>query len=59
MTVRRLLLATHLYVGLAAALFLFIAALTGSVLAFEPDYDRWLHPALWRASTEKIGRAHV
>lgn len=51
MTVRRLLLATHLYVGLAAALFLFIAALTGSVLAFEPDYDRWLHPALWRAST--------
>jgi uncharacterized iron-regulated membrane protein len=51
-TVRRLLLAIHLYVGLAAALFLFVAALTGSVLAFEPDYDRWLHPALWRASAE-------
>jgi uncharacterized iron-regulated membrane protein len=51
MTVRRLLLAIHLWVGVAAALFLFIAALTGSVLAFEPDYDRWLHPGLWRAST--------
>jgi uncharacterized iron-regulated membrane protein len=50
-TVRRLLLAIHLYVGLAAALFLFVAALSGSVLAFEPDYDRWLHPGLWRASS--------
>ncbi len=50
MTIRRLLLAFHLYVGLAAALFLVVAALSGSVLAFEPDYDAWLHPGLWRVS---------
>lgn len=49
MTIRRLLLAIHLYVGLAAALVLLVASATGAVLAFEPDWDRWLHPALWRA----------
>lgn len=50
MTVRRLLLALHLYVGLAASLVLLVASTTGAILAFEPDWDQWLHPSLWRAS---------
>ena len=44
---RRLIFNLHLYVGLAAAAFLVVAGVTGSFLAFENDYDRWLHPSLW------------
>jgi uncharacterized iron-regulated membrane protein len=44
---RRILLCTHLYMGLAAAIFLVILGLTGSILAFEGDIDHWLHPGFW------------
>jgi uncharacterized iron-regulated membrane protein len=40
----------HLYAGLAAALFLVIAGVTGAMLAFEGDYDRWMHPSLWNVA---------
>jgi sulfite reductase (NADPH) flavoprotein alpha-component len=43
----RWLVKLHLYTGLAAAAFVVIAALSGSVLVFADDYDRWLHPSLW------------
>ncbi len=39
----------HRYAGLYMALFLTVAGLTGSVLAFRPDIDEWLNP----------GRYHV
>ncbi len=39
----------HRYVGLATALFLTIAALTGSALVFMPEIDAWLNPGLFRA----------
>jgi len=45
--VRKLLLKIHLYMGLAAGLFLIILGLTGSILAFEGDIDHWLHPDFW------------
>jgi uncharacterized iron-regulated membrane protein len=47
---RKLLLKVHLYIGLVAASFLFILSLSGAVLTFDQDYDRWLHPSLWYVS---------
>lgn len=44
---RNVLLKIHLYLGLAAAVFLVILGLTGSIMAFEGDIDHWLHPSLW------------
>ena len=38
----------HRYVGLATALFLTIAALTGSAIVFMPEIDTWLNPSLFR-----------
>ncbi len=40
----------HLYLGLTAAIFLLILSVTGTVMAFEHDIDRWLHPGLWKAA---------
>ncbi|HXH40677.1 MAG TPA: PepSY-associated TM helix domain-containing protein [Thermoanaerobaculia bacterium] len=50
--VRRFLLGLHRYLGLAAAAFLVVAGLTGSILAFAEDYDRWTHPSLWRVTPQ-------
>lgn len=47
---RRLILKIHLYAGLAAAPILACAALSGSLLAFRSDIDRWLNPALYRVA---------
>jgi uncharacterized iron-regulated membrane protein len=46
------LLKIHLYLGLAAAIFLLILGLTGSIIAFELEIERWAHPSLWYA---KVG----
>ena len=45
---RRFWVKVHRYTGLSAAVFLVVMGLTGSALAFENDYDRWLNPSLWR-----------
>jgi uncharacterized iron-regulated membrane protein len=47
MTARGFLLKIHLWLGLAAAIFLVILGLTGSVMAFENDIAHWLHPNLF------------
>ena len=36
----------HRYAGLVMALFILVAGLTGAVLAFAPQVDRWLNPPL-------------
>jgi uncharacterized iron-regulated membrane protein len=50
---RAYLVIWHRWVGLAMALFLVIAGLTGTVLAFEDEVDGWLNPHLlhpaWQA----------
>jgi len=51
MTARGVLLKVHLWLGLAAAIFLVILGLTGSVMAFENDIDHWLHPELFYVET--------
>src|SRR5215469_11566417 len=43
---KKLLLYLHLYIGLAAALFLIAISLSGAVIAFEPELNRAFHPEL-------------
>lgn len=45
---RTVLLLLHRYIGLATALFLLLAGLTGSVLAFQHELDEWLNPTFYR-----------
>ena len=40
----------HRILGLSTALFLVIAGLTGSVLAFHHELDEWLNPSAYRAT---------
>ena len=47
---RSLILRIHLCLGLVAALFLLILSVTGTVMAFEHDIERWIDPGLWHAS---------
>jgi uncharacterized iron-regulated membrane protein len=47
MNLRKIVLTIHLYIGLAAGIFLVILGLTGSVMALEDDIPHWLHPELW------------
>src|SRR5580704_10694509 len=46
-TARHLVLKVHLYLGLVAVVFLLILSVTGTVMAFEHDIERWLNPRLW------------
>lgn len=46
---RSVLVRLHRWVGLATALFLFAAGLTGSVLAFQHEIDAWLNPHFYHA----------
>jgi uncharacterized iron-regulated membrane protein len=43
---RKLFVLLHHYVGLAMTVFLILVGLTGSVLAFYHELDRWLNPEL-------------
>lgn len=49
---RRLVCRVHRYLGLATALFLAVAGLTGSVIAFDDELDAWLNPDLFLISGE-------
>jgi uncharacterized iron-regulated membrane protein len=44
--VRRLVLKIHLVIALVAGIFMVILGATGSIIAFEPELDRLLHPGL-------------
>jgi uncharacterized iron-regulated membrane protein len=43
---RKLIFNLHLYVALAAAVFVIILGITGSIMAFEPEIDHLLHWSL-------------
>ena len=44
---RRVCVLLHRYAGLVMAFFLVVAGLTGSVLAFYHELERWLNPQLF------------
>jgi uncharacterized iron-regulated membrane protein len=43
---KKIFLVTHLYLGLAGAIFLLAISLSGAVIAFEPELNRFVHPQL-------------
>lgn len=47
---RQLYVLLHRYLGLVTAVFLALAGLTGSVLAFHHEIDEWLNPGFYEAS---------
>jgi uncharacterized iron-regulated membrane protein len=47
------LLRIHLWLGVAAGLFLVVLGVTGSIMAFEGDIDHWLHPGMWYVSGDR------
>lgn len=49
MAARPLLVRLHRYAGLATALFLVVAGLTGCVIAFHDELDGWLNPDFFHA----------
>ncbi|MCH8619887.1 PepSY-associated TM helix domain-containing protein [Undibacterium sp. TS12] len=49
MSVRPALVVLHRWFGLAAAIFLFIAGLTGALISWDHALDAWLNPQLFHA----------
>ncbi|UVJ44145.1 PepSY domain-containing protein [Pseudomonas sp. LS1212] len=49
---RHLYVLLHRYIGLAIALFLALAGITGSLLAFQHEIDEWLNPAFYQAPAQ-------
>lgn len=41
----------HLWLGLGSGLVVFIAALTGSLLVFEKEIDKAIHPEFYNVAT--------
>ena len=50
-TLRGIAIVGHRYVGLAMAVFLIVAGLTGSLIAFDHELDTFLNPTLFKAET--------
>lgn len=46
MNIRRVILTLHLWAGMAAAIFLFLLGITGSLMAFENEIDWAINPKL-------------
>ena len=53
--IRALLVVLHRYLGLAMAVFLALAGLTGSILAFHHEIDEWLNPQFYAVPAESDG----
>lgn len=53
---RKILILIHRWVGLCTAGFLFIAGLTGAIIAWEHELDAWLNPQLYYASSASGAR---
>jgi uncharacterized iron-regulated membrane protein len=48
---RRYLVLVHRWLGLCTAVFLLIAGLTGAIISWDKELDRWLNPALYEAKS--------
>lgn len=52
---RNALVVLHRWFGLAVAVFLFIAGLTGAVISWDHELDEWLNPQLYHANSGVTG----
>ena len=50
MKIRRIVFNVHLYIGLAAGLFLVLSGLTGSMIVFREEIEALLHSELMEAA---------
>ncbi|WP_144110949.1 PepSY-associated TM helix domain-containing protein [Paraburkholderia sp. BCC1886] len=48
---RRQFVRLHRWFGVATALFLFLAGLTGAIIAWDHELDAWLNPSFYKART--------
>ncbi len=51
-TVRNVFYQTHLWLGVILGLYLVMLGLTGSLLVFGREIDRWLNPHLWKVEVK-------
>src|SRR5260370_4709571 len=49
---RKILLQSHLYGALTAGVFIVILGVSGSIIAFEDELDRWFRPDLFNVKTQ-------
>lgn len=49
----------HRWFGLASAVFLFIAGLTGAIISWDHELDEWLNPQLYKAKTQDVDFAAI
>ncbi|MBS4052612.1 MAG: PepSY domain-containing protein, partial [Methylomonas sp.] len=49
---RKIWLRLHRYLGLTAAMFLMLAGLTGSIIAYQQELDAWLNPDLFESPAQ-------
>jgi uncharacterized iron-regulated membrane protein len=53
---RSLLTTLHRWFGLATAIFLFIAGVTGAIISWDHELDAWLNPELFQARSKHQGK---
>jgi uncharacterized iron-regulated membrane protein len=51
---RQIFVRLHRWLGLATAVFLIVAGLTGSVIAFNHELDEWLNPELFHVDEDGV-----
>ena len=56
MKLRRVIFNLHLYIGLAAGLFLIVSGLTGSMIVFRDEIEALTHPELMETTAEFQGK---
>jgi len=54
---RKLIFNLHLYGALIAGLFVVVIGVTGSIMAFEEDIDRFTHPGLYHVGAQGAAMA--
>lgn len=54
---RQMLVLLHRWVGLSTALFLAVAALTGSALAYKDELEAWINPSLFAVQPSSTDQA--
>lgn len=53
---RSIMVLLHRWFGLATAVFLFVAGLTGAIISWDHELDEWLNPALYHARSAGVGQ---
>lgn len=54
LNMRSIWVVAHRWFGLATAVFLFIAGLTGAIISWDHEVDEWLNPQLYKAKTQSL-----